>query len=271
MTILYLDPVTYVRSPRVGVASGLSLSKMLLTKVPKKPGAGVIWAAKALAVTVVATETAWRAQGKGKAGRNARPADLRLDRAHAVVHGRLSNYEIFAPEDPDRVRSVELLGRLYPTGLGFLKLAWLEEHAQSELRMQIIEKEGLRADLERLVGKVFMVELVEAHADYGVVLGITKASEDEAPKVSMNEPLRAMVQAISDYALQVLAFAKLDVANVAKAQRALAPIDAFREAAAKRSTSGGSSGTGEVAEGEDYELPAGAPAPDSPVPVVLEE
>lgn len=263
-----LDPVTYVRPPRLGVASGLSLSKMLLTKVPKRPGPGVILAAKALAASIAATESAWRSQGTSKVGRNARPADLRLDRAHAAVHGRLSNYEIFEPADPDRVRSMELLARLYPTGLVFLKLPWIEEHAQSELRMQIIEKESLRADLDRLVGKVFMTELAEAHADYGVVLGITEASEDEAPKVSMTEPLRAMLQALSDYALQVLAFAKLDPKHLEKAQRALAPIDAFREAASRRSSGGAEA---QAAEGDDFELPAGAPAPDSPTPVVPEE
>jgi hypothetical protein len=76
---------------------------------------------------------------------------------------------------------------------------------------------------------------------------------------------RAMVQAVSDYALQVLAYAKLDAKHVASAQRALAPIDAFRAAASKRGS--GSA----VGDGDDYELPEGAPAPDDPLPVVAEE
>lgn len=261
-----LDAAAYIRAPRLGVRSGLSLSKMLLLKVPKKPGPGVLMAATALAAAIVTTETAWRSQGKGKPARNARPADVRVDRAHAAVQGRLTNYEILAAEHPDRMRADELLARLYPTGLDFIKLAWIEEHAESERRMQIIEEEVLREDLDRLVGEAFMEELSEAHAAYGVALGITAPREEPTPEVSMIEPLRAMVQGISDYALQVLAFAKLDPKNVAPAQRALAPIDAFRLAASKR----GSGGAG-VVDGDDYDLPEGAPAPDAPVPVVAEE
>jgi hypothetical protein len=260
-----LDVPTYVRPPRLGVASGLSLSKLLLLKVPKKPGPGVIMAAKALAAAVVSTETAWRTQGRGKPPRNARSADVRVDRAHSTVHGRLAHYEILGADHSERVRSGELLVRLYPSGLDFIKLPWIEEHAESERRVQIIEEEELREDLERLVGEAFVEELFEAHAAYGVALGITEPSEEPAPVVSMIEPLRVLVQAISDYALQVLAFGKLDAKNVAAAQRALAPIDAFRLAASRRGSGGA------AVDEEDYELPEGAPAPDSPVPVVAEE
>ncbi len=260
-----LDAPSYVRPPRLGVASGLSLSKMLLLRIPKKPGPGVLMAAKALAATVVVAEASWRSQGRARPPRNARPADIRIDRAHSAMHGRLTSYELFATDHPDRVRADELLARLYPTGLGFLKLRWIEEHAESERRVQIIEEEGLREDLERLVGEAFVDELFEAHAAYGVALGITDAPEEPMREVSMIGPLRAMVRAISDYSLQVLAYAKLDPRNVPAAQRALAPIDAFRQAASRRW------GGGTVAGWDDYALPEGAPAPDSPMPPVEEE
>lgn len=262
-TSSFLDVASYIRPPRVGVASGLSLAKMLLRLVPKRPGKGVLMAAKALAAAVVATEAAWRERTRSRPAGGARQADVRLDRAHATVQARLSHYDIFEPGRPDRARSSTLLARLYPDGLGFLKLPWIEEHAESERRLQIVEEEELREDLEELVGEPFVAELFEAHDAYGEALGITVA-QPPAPEVSMVEPLRAMVQHISDYALQVLAFGKLDPDKAVAARRALAPIDAFRQAASKR-------GSGGAAGEDEYELPEGAPAPDSPVPEVSEE
>lgn len=272
-----LETTAYMRPPRVGVASGLSLSKMLLTRVPKKPGPGVIWAAKALATKIVATEAAWRAQGQGQTA-SARPADTRVDRAWAAVNSRLSDYELFPADDPDRIRAAELKARLFPTGLDFLQLAWVQEHAQSERRLQIIEEERMRPDLDRLIDAVFVTELHDAHEDYGVALGITEPRE-AAPKVSMVEPLRELVQAIGDYTLQVLAFARFQPGNEAAARRALAPIDMFREAAAQPrrrvegEAEGGAAGGPEgeaAAVEEDYALPEGAPAPDAPIAAVPE-
>lgn len=262
-TSSFLDVASYIRPPRVGVASGLSLSKMLLLRVPKRPGKGVIMAAQALAASVITTETAWRARTRSRPAGGGRQADMRLDRAHATVQARLTHYEAFEPTHPDRVTSSALLERLYSDGLGFLKLPWIEEHAESDRRLQVIEEEELREDLERLVGEQFVTELFEAHAAYGKALGITE-EQQPAPEVSMVEPLRAMVQHISDYALQVLAFGKLDPDRLVAARRALAPIDAFRQAASKR-------GNGGASAEDDYELPEGAPDPESPVPEVPEE
>ncbi len=114
-----------------------------------------------------------------------------------------------------------------------------------------------------------MTELLEAHADYGVVLGITQALEEQAPAVSMAERLRELTQALADYALQVLAYSRTHADHLAPAQRALAPIDAFREAARRGSRP--TATNGEVPTEDDYTLPEGAPAPDAPVPVVPEE
>jgi hypothetical protein len=242
---------------------------MLLTRMPTKPGPGVIWAAKALAAKVAITEEAWRAQGQGQTA-SARPADLRVVRAWSALSSRLSDYEIFPVDDPDRIRAAELKARLFPTGLDFLRLAWVQEHAQSELRLQIIEAEGMRADLERLVDEAFVTELLDAHAAYGIALGITEPRE-AAPKISMVEPLRELVQAIGDYTLQVLAYARLQPSNEAPALRALAPIDMFRQAAAQgRTPAAEDESEGGAGGPEDYALPEGAPAPDAPIVAVPE-
>ena len=272
MLVPSIDPTPYVRPPRTGIAGGLSLSKMLLTRVPTKPGPGVIMMAKALAATVVDTEADWRVHIQAKPGRETKPADLRLDRAWGTVHRRLGDHDNLPADDPDRVRSTELVDRLFATGLRFLRLRYVEEHAESDLRLGIIEQEELRDDLDRLVGPRFMAELVAAHEDYGAVLGITEATGDAAPKVSLLERLRELTQAISDYAVQVLAFARVHADNVAPAQYALAPIDVFRQAARRAASRAKAEGRAdEPSVDEEYELPEGAPAPDSPVPAVAEQ
>ncbi|MEX1368096.1 MAG: hypothetical protein AB1Z98_33515 [Nannocystaceae bacterium] len=269
MTVSPIDPTPYLRTPRVGVASGLSLSKMLLTRVPPRPGPGVLWAARALAAAVTSAEEAWRAKGTEQST-NARPADLRVDRAWGAVQRRLADYELFAPDDADRQRAAELGSRLFPTGLDFLALPWVQEHAQSERRLQIIDEEDLRDDLDRLVSPWFVTELVEAHAAYGEALGITTAQEP-ASRVSMIEPLRALTQAIGDYALQVVAYARVNPEHGEAAQRALAPIDMFREAASRSRRTNGADAEDDAevpAVDDDFVLPEGAPAPDAPLPVV---
>jgi hypothetical protein len=232
-----IDPEPYVRSPRLAVDSGLSLAKKLMRVVPSKPNAGVQQGAKLLAQSVTTLATAWHESGKARPLRNARPADLRLDRAWGAVHARLTAWTVFPPDDPDHETSTALADRLFPTGLDFLRLPFMAEHAQSERRVKIIENEALRADLDHLVGEAFMDELLAAHAAYGDALGITKATEAATPEPAIDEPLRMLSQAIVAYALQVVAFGALP-GNLEAARRALRPIDEFRAAAGRRTSSG---------------------------------
>ena len=259
MTINPIDAEPYVRAPRLAVDTGLSLAKMLLRVVPKKPSAGVVMGAKLLAEAVTTLETAWQAQGKTPPARSARSADLRLDRAWGAVHDRLHAWGIFPPDDPEHRSSKAIAARVFPSGLDFLTLQFLAEHAQSERRIKIIEAEGLRDALDHLVGEVFMDELLAAHAAYGDALGITKASAP-TPVPSLDEPLRALSQSIVAYALQIIAYAALQPTNADPARKALRPIDEFRAAASRRGNGGSKDGAGDSA------LPEGAPAPDSPLP-----
>lgn len=198
-------------------------------------------AAKMLAATVTSLETIWNAQGSVNPAPRARPADLRLDRIWSAVQARLSAWSGFPAEHPDRHSAQAIESRLFPTGLDFLKLPFVAEHAQSERRLQIIEAEELREDLDRLVGASFVDELIDAHAAYGEALGITKAPGPVAPAAQLSEPLKTLSQAIVAYAVQIVAFAGLTPDNIGPAKRALLPIDHFRAAANRRSNGNKSS------------------------------
>lgn len=267
---IVIDSGPYLQPPKTTVRSGLSLSKMLLRVVPTKAGPGVLVAGKALAAAVTELDGKWKAARKAPRAQDVRPLDVQLDRAWAVIESSLDRYTVLRPSNGNRRRALELHGQLFAEGLGFLKLRYIEQHAESQQRIDLIADEGLREDLDRLVGKEFVDELHAAHKIYGDALGITKPGETPAQAQSLLEPLRAVNRAIGAYALQVLAFAGLDPANVPLARRALEPIDKFRAAAAKRGAAGGTGDeTGADAE-DDVVLPEDAPEPEAEVPEMPE-
>jgi len=238
---------------------------MLLAVVPTKPGAGVLSAAQALSLAVATLESAWKAQSQPRRFEDLRPFDLRLDRVWSVVNASLERYTIFPSDDSDRQSASTLQLRLFPSGLAFLRLPYAEQHAESQRLVDLVDEEDLREELDRLVGEVFLEELLSAHEAYGEALGITKPKPAQAPKpaVSIIEPLRALADAISAYVIQVLAFAGLDPEkHTEPARAALEPIDRLRRAATRRST------TDATPEPDDTELPEGFPAPDAELPKV---
>jgi len=266
-----IDPAPYLQPPRTTVRSGLSLSKMLLKVVPSKPGPGVLAAANTLRASVTDLDDKWKASQKARKTKDMRPLDVQLDRAWSVIESSLDRYTVLRQGNASRKRAAQLHEQLFAEGLAFLKLRYIEQHAESARRIDLLEEEGLREDLERLVGKEFVDELHAAHKAYGDALGITKAGEASVPAESLLEPLRVVNRAIGAYALQVLAFAGVDPGNVAAARRALEPIDKFRAAAAKRNAAGGATDQG--AEGgsegvDDVALPEDAPDPEAEVPEV---
>lgn len=278
MLVRSIDAAPYVRPPRLGVDTGLSLAKMILKVVPDDPTPGVLMAATMLAASVGALETTWSTHGKPKPPRgDTRTADRRLDRDWGAVQARLATWSVFPDTDPKRRTAEALTERLFPTGLDFLKLPYLAEHAQSERRLQIIEAEDLRDDLDALVGEDFMEELLAAHEAYGDALGITKSPQAEVDEELLVGPLRALGEAIVAYALQIVAYSMLDEQNVPKARRALEPIDRFRAAAGRRASAGvGRASESPQDEGEELEVPEaagtpeGARAPEAPMPALLD-
>jgi len=188
-----------------------------------------------------------------------------------VLESSLDRYTILRPNNAKRKRAAQIHEALFSEGLTFLQLKYVEQHAESARRIDLIKDEGLRPQLDELVGKELVDELHRAHKAYGDALGITRASEPAVETESLLEPLRALQRAIGAYALQVLAFASLDPDHVAPARRALEPIDEFR-AAARRAGGSTTAGAGETAadvagQGEDdLVLPEDAPDPESEVP-----
>jgi hypothetical protein len=159
---------------------------------------------------------------------------------------------------PKAERAAELLQMLFPKGLQFLTLPMDAEWAVSEELLKRIKDDGLLADINVIAGPEFLAEVRDAHAVYGEVLGITKpkGSPADTSMAPLLEPLRRLADTISDYVFQVAASADRDEPEtVHTARAALAPMDRFREATARRKALKGGEATPET-------------TPETPVPEV---
>jgi hypothetical protein len=230
------DPTPYVRPPVLNVASAVGLSTALIAAAPKTIAPAGKKALKHLRDVTIALQDKWRAAENTAKAEDPRPADLANDTAWGALHGRL---EAFASLDHARVpraaRAEELMTAIFPEGLTFLRLPYAEEWAESQKRLDRIERDGLEKDLEALAGKEFLAEVRAAHARYGKTIGTTAPLADAPPAAALAEPLRAVSTAVARYALQLSAMAADgDEAAVAEVVKALRPIDDHRDDAGRR-------------------------------------
>ncbi len=236
MADVSIDVSRYIRAPRLSAANGLSLGEQLLQNVPETPPEAIASAATRVQSQVSVLRAAF---GKEVPLVVARPhqVDIRIDRAWGSVEKRLDAATGLSEEvdRADRERAAELHSKFFGEGLGFLKLEYIAEHAESEKRLQWITG-VVETDLARLVGANYVENLRAAHRAYGEVLGIT-APVDAAQEAKLAEPLRALSDAIGNYSMQVIAwYSNLDAkaegyaANVELVKKALAPIDKLRDA-----------------------------------------
>lgn len=231
-----LDPLSYVRIPRLDVASALSLGKILLHRVPKGSSTAVRKAATTVEETLAKLETKWTLQVVPLSRTDTRPLASRVGNAWKAIRDRLVAYTALPENNADRVRAVAINGVLFPDGLAFLQLAFNREHAESERRIRLIDERGLAKDLAKLVGESFLGTLRAAHEAFGAALGITQATSIPAAPVVVVELLRELLDAISNYALQLLALASDHPEKREAIAIALVPIDEFRTAAGRRAS-----------------------------------
>ena len=262
-----LEPTRYLRSPILDVAGGVALGISLLTAAGNDLPPPAKRAAKALRQAVIALQNDWAAQRDAGVSSpdETRPADQRLDRVWSAVGTRLQAVAELPQTIAEARSAAQLYARIFPDGLTFLRLPYEQQWAQSEQRLRQLEDEELGAAVEALVGDFVLAELREAHANYGRVLGITDAKPGAAVAPNMLEQVRAVQQAIANYALQLVAAAHADTELVGSVRKALRPIDDLRQAQARRA---GARGGGAEAEPEVVESATPEVTPTTPVPAL---
>lgn len=116
---------------------------------------------------------------------DAQKADRVLDAGYSGLYDFLeSRRKLFWR--PDATEAADLQGIIYPTGLKFIQLPYPLQWAESDTRIRSIQENNLDARIEALGGKLYLDEIIAAHAVYGKALGMTKplqADPEEAPGV----------------------------------------------------------------------------------------
>ncbi|MEM9454642.1 MAG: hypothetical protein AAGF11_10720 [Myxococcota bacterium] len=259
-----LDPAHYTRLPVLNVASGVSLGIALLAATDASLPEAVSEAAVVVRERVVQLQARWAEQREAERqpSNNARPADIRLDRAWSAVGRRLEPLRSMAI--PQAEQASALHSALFPTGLSFLTLAFAKQWAESQQRLDQIEQQGLTAALHQLVGEFVLDEVKAAHEAYGRVLGITDAKEAKAVPAKVAEALADLRDAMAVYCLQLVAtaYAKPDTAPLIR--KALRPVDDLRAALKRRTNAQGRDEGGSSDEPGAPDKPRSPDEPGSP-------
>ena len=230
-----IDVSIYTRAPRINTTNGLSLAQQLKQAMPAEAPPSVVTAGTKLWSAADVLGAAFGVPA-GATPLSAKQTDVRLDRGWGAIESRLSNWSVLTDDAhrPSCERAAELHQKFFGEGLLFLTFEYMSEHSESQKRINWIVGE-VETDLLRLVGEPFVTNLRQAHAAYGVALGITAPmTAAEAAKVAA--PLRALQAAIANYSVQVIAwYSNLDdtapdyADQVRAVRKALAPIDKFRD------------------------------------------
>jgi hypothetical protein len=233
MTMTPPDPSLYVRAPVMTLAGGITLCRVVAAACPASMPVFVKKAAGQMADTAEAAESALVARKKalGQNVDDAQNIDRWADRSWSALRGRLEMYTLLPPEVYlDAKRAKEILDLLFDeTGLSFLTQRYPEQYAIAGTYLRRIDEENLATDINRLAGADFLANVRAQHAVYGAM--VTRMLErDNALADDLGEHVRAMGQALVEYATKVLASIDRDnPATILSAGAALRPIDVFRE------------------------------------------
>jgi hypothetical protein len=241
-TFVRIDASNYTRVPRINAHSGIGLARAALVSLPKDAPVSVKHAARAMRGAAVALQAANRAAADAASAdassRNARVIDNEADALHGAVQRRLADHALLGGHDADLAGSIATLAKsLYPDGGDFLRGDMLTQWQATEEWYERLAVDGREKALRAAVGDGFVDALAAVHAEYGAVVGTTKAQRPAPAKVDLATPLAALAQGLQDLALQLAALANdgsASDAHRAAARDALAPIDKHRAGNARR-------------------------------------
>jgi len=144
-------------------------------------------------------------------------------------------FSMLPASQPLAKRARELLTILFGSeGLSFLKLSYAEQWSIADTMLKRIDEDGLQKDIDDVAGPDFLAHVRTQHAAYGA-MAQSIMRRDDATAVNLHEHVRVMGRAIVDYSTKVLGMLDEDAPeSVAVVRDALRPLDAYREAAARR-------------------------------------
>lgn len=257
----FLDPSIYTSIPVVSLSTLRILARTLIKAAPRGLPALTQRALAKIEQRVQKAEAAQAARQRtlGSTPDDVRAVDVAADRSIAAIRQRLEAYATLPAEDfPRAERAQELLTMLFPEGLGFLKLPYIEQLAEMEILFKRIDEEELAADLDALCGPEFLRNFRSVLPRYRAMVqaGLQRAGGSE----DLAEHRIRLAAAIVDYAIKVAAtHDEEDPRSLDRIRAALRPIDALREQISRRAGSGDE-------DPSDPDVPADPGMPPAPPP-----
>ncbi len=231
------DPSLYTRTPNFTLLGGITLAESLYLACPSDMSAAVKKAAAAMEKVRQAAQTACSERQRSLSPRTedvARDIDAVCDRGWASLRARLAAYaDLPADLYPKAKRAKELVKQLFPEGLLFTQRSYVEQLAAMDALLSRISDDKLEKDLTALCGPEFLENVRRQLPRYR---SMVQSSLLRAPSLAnLSTHLRLLSQRICEYTTKVAATVDSDdAATVARALLALAPIDSYREASARR-------------------------------------
>lgn len=132
------------------------------------------------------------------------------------------------PGVPQAVEAASLQAAVLPGGLKFILLPYELEWAESETRIQRMEKNKLNARIEALGGGIFLQSIASAHSAYGKALGMTTPTTPGTTPPSIREPLDGFAAALRTYIVKVMGYVEADEPETqVLVDKLLAPLAAW--------------------------------------------
>lgn len=172
-----------------------------------------------------------------------RKLDRNLDACWSGLHDFLTGIGKI-PGSNEAAEARALDKTIFDQGLAFILLPYELEWAQSEVRLDRIDSQGLAPRLQKLDGQRFLDALAKAHAAYGKALGMTHpVAKVAASTPSVREPLDAFGVALRHYIAKVMGSVELDEPETqALADALLAPLASWSVGAGRKAAADATGG-----------------------------
>lgn len=224
----------YQQRPLLGAEATSALAQSLLAHKPATLHAAGVTAVGRLETALGTFRKDWADNAASATSGNpdAVIADRGYDQSWRGFHRRVESWtylEGAAGEEPER--AARHLDTYFPDGLVFLSWPYEEEWAHGDQLLRRMTESGDLEDLKHLAGERFVAAVQTAHGEYSRKLAKSGPAEVRGRKVDLRDSLRALHEAISGYALQVLATVdETKPETIEAARTALKPLDDERAA-----------------------------------------
>lgn len=239
------EPSDYARMPTLTLRSAIGLGRAFISSTPVSKSTPLpVRKAHARLEHVINTSSAALSKRLSAEHRAslAEPGvvDIEADQSWGAFRMRLEGYAVLPrPKNPRVIRARELMQVLFGgEGLTFLTLPYVEQVAEMEARLTLIEEEELRRELEVIVGKDFVEQIHEVQPRYATMVRELLVRDEESGENLLGH-LRSMQRSLQWFVSAVVGQVDPDDAeSVEAAMTALLPLRNYRERAAKRASAG---------------------------------